>query len=97
MINWILIVILIAVIFLLVKFREVKHRTFMIVVVLMLIFIVITASQLVRQNGINLSKFDDVVLLSRLYFGWLKHVFANLVNLTGNAVKQDWSLNMTGG
>lgn len=95
MIHWVLIVALLVVIFLLVKLKEIRHRSFMIFFVIILIFVIITAGQLVSKNNINLSKFEDVMLLGKLYFSWLKHVLGNLVQLTGNAVKQDWSLNMS--
>ena len=94
--NWVLIVVLVLLLFLFVKFKEVRHRAFIVFFIIVVLFLIVSWSQITKQYKVDLKSFDGVVFLGKLYLVWLKNVFNNLVHLSGNAFKQDWSLNVTG-
>ena len=95
--NWILIAFVIIVLFVIFKSKEVKHRVFSIFILLLIVFVALTFSQIISQPGVNFYSFEGIMGAGKLYFIWLKHAFSNVVQLTGNAVKLDWGTNLTGG
>ena len=92
---WLLIGVLIIAVILLFKFKEVRHRSGLLVLVVIILFFVITFSKIYSINKVDLKTFDGIVSIAKVYLSWLGNVFRNLVNIGGYAVKQDWSLNVT--
>jgi drug/metabolite transporter superfamily protein YnfA len=92
--NWVIIAVILVLVFLLLKTKEVKHRILTVVGILIVLFVIISVAPIL--SGANLATFGGVVSAGKLYFSWLVGVFNNLVELTGNALKLDWIGNLTG-
>ena len=93
--QWGLISLAILIIFLLVKFRYVKHKlTWIIIIILVVIgytgFFISTAGQ-----NIDLNSVEGIQIAGKLYLGWLSNSFSNLKTISSDAVKLDWSANQS--
>ncbi len=94
-ISWLIIGILVVVAFLLLRFKEVRHRIGLFTIILLLLFFIISIGYVTKVNHVNVSTFDGVAQVSQFYFVWLKGVAKNLVGITGYAIKQNWAINAT--
>ena len=92
--NWLLIGVVLIALFFLFKSKEVKHRVMSILIIVLVLFFIVSFSQVVSKVG-NIGTFDGLLGASKMYFLWLKTVFGNVGHLTGNAIKLDWSANLT--
>jgi len=91
MINWIIIIILIVVGILAVKMNHLKHRAFIIAIILMALFFYLTLTFVTSKNNVNLSTYDGFINGMKIYGGWLANGFGNLKEITGNAINMDWT------
>jgi|TARA_Y100000310_G_scaffold340419_1_gene436136 hypothetical protein len=93
--QWAIIVILIATIFVFVKFKYIKHKlTWIIVLFLILLFYLGFLASTAGQD-INFSTFEGSQTGIKLYLAWLGQSFDNMRTITGQAVKLDWGANTT--
>ncbi len=97
MINWWLIAALVIVSLIIVKARHIKHKFFVVLFVLLILFFYLTLPRVIQGRDVNLQSFDGIVLTIRLYSAWLVHGFGNLKEITGNAVAMDWIGNQSSG
>jgi len=95
MINWILIAILVVVIFLLLKFKEIRHKLGFIVILFFLLFLGLSFWNVYKANDLDLNTFDGVMTAGKLYFSWLGNLFINAKQVTGYIVDQDWGIGKT--
>jgi len=95
MANWILIAILLVLIFIIVRFKELKHRIFIIFIIVLILFGILSIGAIYTKNEVDLTSFEGLVAATKLYTSWLKTVYINVAQLTGQAVKQDWGINIT--
>lgn len=95
MISWILAGILIVIALILLKFKEIRHRAGLFVLIFILLFFVITASQVYSTYKIDLKSFDGVAYAGKVYLAWLGNLFHNVKSISGYAIKQDWSFNLS--
>ena len=93
--SWVIIIVLVVAFLLLLKARHIKHRFFALILVLLLIFVYFTSTSLLSGKNIDFKTFDGWVSAGRIYFSWLWHAGGNVKELTGNAIKMDWSENST--
>jgi hypothetical protein len=91
MISWLIIVIVVLAGFLFIKMNLLRHRVFIVVVVLLALFVFGTFYYVYSKNNLDLKSFDGFKTSTKVYTGWLVHSFGNVKALTGNAVKMDWS------
>ncbi len=96
MMNWIIILLVLAALFLFVKSSNKGQNFWSYIIVIAAIFFVVTVVYVSTLPGVNLTSLDGLVQLSKLYFVWLGKVIGNFGTLTGNAVKLDWGANFTG-
>jgi hypothetical protein len=91
MISWLIIIgLVIAAVFAL-KMNHLRHRVWIILIIMLALFLYATMALVYRQNEIKLNTAEDFIHASRIYLGWLGHSFDNLKLLTGNAVRMDWT------
>jgi len=91
MISWIVIVILIVVGVFSIKLNHLKHRFFIIGLVVLALFLYSTMSLVTTKNDIELNSVDGIFSAVKVYTGWLANGFNNVRQITGNAINQDWS------
>lgn len=89
--NWILIGILVVVLFLIIKFREGKHKFSFVIILLVLLFLGISFWNVYSVHKLNLTTFDGTVNAGKVYFSWLGGLFSNTKAITTYAIKQNWS------
>ena len=94
LISWAVIIGLSFLLYLLLRAREIKHRIYTAIIILLILFFYITASKVLSQNKIDLKSFEGIVYAIKIYFVWLVHVFKNAKTLAGNAIKMDWVGNL---
>lgn len=94
-INWIIIGLLLVLLLFLAKARHVKHKFYAIFLVLVLLFIYLSASRVFSGANIDFKSFEGWVKAGKLYFSWLVHIGGNLKSLTGEAFKLNWAGNST--
>ena len=90
MINWIIISVLIIAAVLALKLNHLRHKVWIILVILIALFLYTSVSLVYKENNLTLEKTEDVFSIARVYLGWLGNGFSNMKALTGNAVKIDW-------
>jgi len=99
MVNFVILAVLVFLVLLLVllflKAKTMQHKTYAILITVMLIFFYVTGSKIIAENNVDLKTFDGMVTAGKLYFSWLGHVLQNTKVLIGNAVKMDWRGNIT--
>ncbi len=90
MIGWavIAIIILIAVVF--IKVSGARHKLGLILIVVVILFLLGTASIVFIKNEVDLSDTKGFFDAVKLYFGLLGNGFQNLKTLAGNAIGMDW-------
>jgi len=94
--NWIVILLVLAALFIFVKMTNKGQNFWSYIIVVASIFFVVTVIYVSTLPGVSLTSLDGLVQLSKLYFIWLGKLASNLGSLTGNAVRLDWSANFTG-
>ena len=95
MIEWVIIAILVAVLWLFFKARHMKHRMYAVVVILLVLFIYVTGLSVLKSSESNLTTFKGFLSASKIYFNWLISLFKNVKTVAGNAIKMNWG-NLTG-
>ena len=90
---WILIAVLVVIVFLLLKFKEVRHKISHLIIIVVILLTITSFAHLYLTNDLDLTTFDGIVHAGGLYFSCLGNVFHNTVSISGYAVHRDWSAN----
>lgn len=94
--NWLLIGIMaLAVLLVLTKFGELKHKYLLKVAIVLIVLLFITGGYVYIRGGANLTTYEGFVTFGKLYFSWLGGAFKNVGGLTGYVTTQNWTLNST--
>jgi uncharacterized membrane protein len=91
MLSWIVIVILIVIGIFAIKLNHLKHRFFIVLLVLAALFLYSTMNLVTTENDIDLASIDGIFSAFKVYTGWLANGFTNMKDLTGRAIDQDWT------
>ena len=91
MISWIVIVVLIVVGIFAIKLNHLKHRFFIIALVMLALFLYSSMNLVTKQNDVDLTSVDGLFSAVKVYTGWLANGVNNVKDLTGKAIDQDWS------
>lgn len=91
MINWIIIVILVIVAVFAMKMNHLKHRAFILVIIVLALFFYASVTYIASRNNLTMDNYDGFIRTMKVYGGWLGNGFQNVKVLTGNAVKMDWT------
>ena len=90
MISWIVIVILVIAGIIAIKMNHLRHRIFIIILILIALFLYTSMTLIVKDNALNLNSVDGLFNVIKVYTGWLANGFQNLKVITGNALGMDW-------
>ena len=98
MIVWAVVVMLIALVFVFLGLKHMKHKILAVVVILLIMFLYITGSRIIKSGEADVKSFDGVMHIIKVYFSWLVDVSRNLKDIAGSAIKMDWEIeaNQTG-
>jgi hypothetical protein len=70
----------------------VKKNFFFILFILFVLFVTFSFISVYRNHEINLTSYEGFVDAGKVYFSWFLSLFANLGEITGYALNQDWVL-----
>jgi len=90
MIEWLIVIGIILVVYVVIKmhhFRHVRSKIYILFVASVLLFIFVSGMILVKKNNINILSFNGVISTIKIYFSWLFGVFANAKDVTGSVVE----------
>lgn len=77
----------------LLKFKEIKHRFFSFLIIILIIFVILSASYVFSNNDLDLTSFDGFVKSSQVYLGWLGGAFSSFGDVTAYAIKdKNWGV-----
>jgi len=91
MISGIVIIILIVIGVFAIKLNHLKHRFFIIALVLLALFLYSSMSLVTTQNELDITSVGGALSSMKIYAGWLANGFNNMKDLTGRAIDQDWA------
>ncbi|VVB78951.1 Uncharacterised protein [uncultured archaeon] len=91
MINFIIVIILIVVAVVAIKMNHLRHKSGIVVLILIALFFYVTVTFVTNKNNIDLTTYDGFMSGMKVYGGWLVNGFQNIKSITGNAVKMDWT------
>lgn len=91
MVNWIIIVIILSVGFLVLKIGNLRHRFWIAFLLLLALFLYVSMVYVNRQNNLDFTSADGVFKSLKIYAGWLGNGFQNMKRIGGYAVKMDWT------
>ena len=74
-----------------IKMNHMRHRVFIVLLVLLALFLYGTIVVVNSTNQMDFSSSEGYWDAAKLYFGWLGNGFQNMKSITGNAMKMDWT------
>ena len=95
MLSWLVVVIIIALIFVFIKTRYMKHKIVWVIVILIAGLLYAGYFFSVSKANVDLNSPQGVETAVRLYLSWFVSAFHNTKILTGQAISQDWSGNVS--
>ena len=95
--TWFLIGVLIIVLLVVFKFKEIRHKFGLIIISLIFIFLIFSFAQVYKTHKADLSTFDGALEVGKVYFSWLGSLFGNVGKVSSYVVHQEWGLNITNG
>lgn len=95
MIGWIILILIVAAIFVMMKTKALKHKITWFVIIIVVIVLYIGYSMSVAKADINWNSTQGVQTAVKLYLSWFVNVFHNSQSLTGQAVNLNWEGNKT--
>lgn len=90
MMSWIVIVILVIVGIVAIRLNHLRHRIFIVLLIMLALFLYSTMALVSTRNNIDFGSTEGVFHAIKAYTGWLANGFQNLKTITGNALKMDW-------
>lgn len=94
MINWIIIIIIVLVAFLIIRTlfsRHARHRLVTTIVILVIVFLIGTFYFVTYKNNIDITSVNGFMTGAKVYGIWLVGAFGNVKALTGDAISMDWA------
>ncbi len=78
--------------FMFLRVKHMKHKIYMIGVIVLLLLVYVTASQVLSTYNLNWKSSQDLITGVKVYFSWVLGVGENFKNIGGNVIKMDWKL-----
>ena len=94
-ITLIIIAVLVALIWIVIEIKRLKHKIFAIFLIGLILFMYVTLSFTLKGKDIDYATIPGLMKASKIYFSWLGSVAGNMQTMTSNAVKMDWDGNET--
>ena len=88
-----LIVVLVIIIFK----KEIEHKTTKVLVALLIFFVIsmFFSYSTIKQQNVDLKSVEGIKTAAGIYFSWLGNALTNAKVITANAIKMDWTPNVT--
>ncbi|MEK6918499.1 MAG: hypothetical protein AABW73_00500 [Nanoarchaeota archaeon] len=83
------------VLWILVKFKEMRHRFLGTILLLLILSLFLSATYVINKENIDLKSGDGLSKFTKYYVFWLGNIFSNAKQITGSVINQDWALNNT--
>ena len=99
MIGWLVIAFVVLALFVYFKIGRFRHsfrNAYIVFVVLLLLFLFLSAASIVSKNKIDLTSASGIAKAVKLYFLWMGNLFENTRSIAGNVIKLNWNVNGTG-
>lgn len=96
-ITLIVVAALIAVIWIAIEVKRLKHKLFAILLIGLILFTYLSFTHVVKKNGIDIKTPSGILDAGKLYLSWLGAIFGNVKSITANAISLDWSNTNTTG
>ena len=91
MISWLVILILVVIALIALKLNKVRHKIWIIAIILIAIFLYASLALVYSKNDLDLKSAEGISGAFKVYLGWLGNSFQNLKSITGNVVNMDWT------
>jgi len=88
--SWIIIVVLVVVGLFAIRLNHLKHKFFILMLILLALFLYTSISLVTTENQLDLKSSGGIFKSLKVYSGWLANGFQNLKALTGKAIGLDW-------
>jgi hypothetical protein len=88
---------LIAVIWLLIEVKRMRHKVFAIFLISLILLTYFSFLTVFKDSGVDYKSVDGLINAGGLYFSWLGSIFGNVRTITTNAIKMNWETNSTSG
>ena len=75
-----IIVALIIIVLILIKFREIRQRAGIFLIIAIIVFVIITMGQVIKINNVDIKTFEGITSAGKLYFTWLVSLGKNIFN-----------------
>ena len=90
-VHWIVIIIFLIVGIAAIKMNHIRHRIFIIFLIVLALFLYVTTLMVTNDNNLKFTSSEGVFHAIKVYTGWLAHSYQNLKTLTGRAIAMDWT------
>jgi len=90
--NWLLIIIVVGLLFFLVKAKYIKHKIYLLLGLVLVLFFYISVSAAISGHALDLNSISGIETAGKIYFSWLGNAFGNFKSLAGSAVNMDWQV-----
>ena len=86
----------IIVVWVLLEVKRLKHKIFLISLVVLMISLYLGVVVVFQDRNIDFTSYSGMIDAGKIYFSWLGSVFGNLKMITASAIQLDWkSVNET--
>ena len=85
-----IIAILVAVIWITIEIKRLKHKLFAIFLIGLILFAYFSAFIVFRGQEIEYTSLSGMTKAGGLYFAFLTGIFSNVATITSHAIKMDW-------
>jgi disulfide bond formation protein DsbB len=85
------VVVLIVAIWVFLELKRFRHRLLAIFLIGLLLFLYFSFTFVFHNKPLDLSSISGISQAGTTYFSWLGSIFTNLVAITTNAVKMNWT------
>ena len=89
--SWLVIAILIIVGVIAIKANHFRHKFFIIGLIVLALFIYTSIAAISDEEQTDLKSVQGWIKTAQLYVGWLANGFNTLQEITGQAIKMDWT------
>ena len=93
--NWVIVAALVILAFVFLRIKHFKHKLILVFLIIALLFVYASGSRILSGHEIEWRTTEGWGDAATLYAGWLGGVFDNLKVITTNAIKMDWSRNVS--
>ena len=87
--------VLIGAIWIVIEMQRLRHKFFALFLIGLILFIYISGYFVLGKQSFDYTSVSGVVKATGAYFSWLGSIAGNMVSITTNAVKMDWTSNST--